>query len=252
MTILFVSDLHLDPERPPVTELFLKFLREEARSAEALYILGDCFEAWIGDDDPDPHHARVMAGMRDLTQSGVPVHFMHGNRDFLVGEAFSQKTGCLLRPDPTRLTLNGTPTLLMHGDTLCTDDLEYQVFRKTVRDLAWQQAFLAQSLDARRAYAREARIESVMQTRAKPADIMDVNQSAVEAVMHQQQVTCLIHGHTHRPAVHRFQSGGKELTRIVLGDWYHEGSILRVSQTGFALGTLPLGGASAAHARLDS
>src|SRR5574340_229727 len=157
MTTLFVSDLHLDAARPQITQLFLKFLNNEARHADALYILGDFFEAWIGDDDPDPHPAEVMAGVRALTDSGVPVYFMHGNRDFLIGSGFAHKTACSLLEDPTRVILHGTPTLLMHGDTLCTDDLEYQKFRRQMHAPAWQSAFLAKPLAARREFAQQAR-----------------------------------------------------------------------------------------------
>lgn len=235
MATLFISDLHLDPARPQITDLFMEFLRQEAPHAEALYILGDFFEAWIGDDDPDPHHARIMAGVRQLTDQGVPVYFMHGNRDFLIGEAFARKTGCTLLQDPHLTNLYGTPTLLMHGDTLCTDDLEYQKFRSMVRSPAWQRAFLAKPLEARRAFAAQARAESRSQTQAKPEDIMDVNQNTVERVMAEHNVSRLIHGHTHRPAVHRFRSHGGEKARIVLGDWYTQSSLLRADGHGLQL-----------------
>ena len=239
MSTLFISDLHLDPARLQITQLFLDFLKTEARTAEALYILGDFFEVWIGDDDPDPHHGRVMAGVRELVDSGVPVYFMHGNRDFLIGEGFARKTGCTLLADPTVLTLQGTPTLLMHGDTLCTDDVEYQAFRKMVREPARQKAFLAQSVEERRAFMARARATSKLHTQSKAEYIMDVNQQAVEVVMKQHDVTRLIHGHTHRPAVHNFQSDAKEKTRIVLGDWYEQGSILRIAEGKMTLAALP-------------
>ncbi|MGH8369747.1 MAG: UDP-2,3-diacylglucosamine diphosphatase [Gammaproteobacteria bacterium] len=228
MTTLFISDLHLDPVRPQITDAFLQFLTDEARRAESLYILGDFFEVWIGDDDPDPHHARVMTGLRELSDAGVPVYFMHGNRDFLIGEGFAKLTGCRILPDPTLIELQGTPTLLMHGDTLCTDDTEYQRFRSMVRDPAWQQTFLSKPLEERRAFAAKARSESQSQTRQKAESIMDVNQQAVEKIMLQHDVTRLIHGHTHRPAIHHFTSGSKPSTRIVLGDWYEQKSLLRV------------------------
>lgn len=235
MPTLFISDLHLDAVRPHITRLFLKFLKHEARHADALYILGDFFEAWIGDDDPDPHHAEAMAGVRALTDSGVPVYFMHGNRDFLIGPGFAHQTGCSLLEDPTRLILHGTPTLLMHGDTLCTDDLEYQKFRRRVHDPAWQSAFLAKPLAARRQFAQQARAESQTRNASKPDYLMDVNPLEVEQVMQKHDVVRLIHGHTHRPAVHRFTAGGRDLTRIVLGDWYHQSSVLSVSGDGFGL-----------------
>src|SRR5574340_403293 len=235
MTTLFVSDLHLDAARPQITQLFLKFLNNEARHADALYILGDFFEAWIGDDDPDPHPAEVMAGVRALTDSGVPVYFMHGNRDFLIGSGFAHKTACSLLEDPTRVILHGTPTLLMHGDTLCTDDLEYQKFRRQVHAPAWQSTFLAKPLAARREFAQQARAESQTRNASKPDYLMDVNHPEVERVMQKHDVRRLIHGHTHRPAVHRFSAGGRDLTRIVLGDWYHQSSVLSVSEDGFLL-----------------
>jgi len=240
MTTLFISDLHLDASRPRITQLFLDFMKHEPRSAEALYILGDFFEVWLGDDDPDPHHAQVMGAVHELADSGVPVYFMHGNRDFLIGADFAQRTGVQLLHDPTVVELSGILTLLMHGDTLCTDDLEYQAFRKMVRDPARQKAFLATSLAERRAFVTHARAASGLSTAQKAEYIMDVNQQAVEMVMHQHGVNRLIHGHTHRPAVHKFQSDGEHKTRIVLGDWYHQGSILRVTGTEPVLTTLSL------------
>ncbi|HET7649141.1 MAG TPA: UDP-2,3-diacylglucosamine diphosphatase [Gammaproteobacteria bacterium] len=232
MRTLFISDLHLDPFRQQITAQFLEFLREDARDADALYILGDFFEAWIGDDDPDPHHARVVAGLRDLTTSGVPAYFMHGNRDFLIGERFAGLTGCRLLTDPTVLSINGTRTLLMHGDTLCTDDVDYQRFRALVRNPDWQRAFLAKSLQERRAFAAQARSESRSHTMEKADAIMDVNQQTVERVMLEHDVSQLIHGHTHRPAIHRFTVNGTPLTRIVLGDWYEQKSLLEMTENG--------------------
>ena len=240
MAILFISDLHLDPSRPQITQLFLDFLRKDARKAEMLYILGDFFEAWIGDDDPDPHHASVMAGVRALTESGIPVCFMHGNRDFLIGAGFAANTGCSLLADPALVNLYGMPTLLMHGDTLCTDDVEYQKFRQMVRDPAWQKSFLSKPLDERRAFAARARAESRTQTKSKAEYIMDVNQQTVAGIMRQYQVNRLIHGHTHRPAIHSFTESGQKKKRIVLGDWYKQGSILLVNNNDSELRALPL------------
>lgn len=232
MTTLFISDLHLDGSRPDITDLFLKFLRQEARSASCLYILGDFFEAWIGDDDDDPHHAKVMAGLKELTGAGVPVSLMHGNRDFLIGEGFAARTGVKLLPEPTVLDLYGTPTLLLHGDTLCTDDKEYQMVRRMLRDPAWQKDYLSKSLTERRAIAAHAREQSKLHTAAKAEYIMDVNQKAVEDVMQKHGVDRLIHGHTHRPAVHRFTSEGRDKERVVLGDWYTQSSRLRWDSDG--------------------
>ena len=232
MTTLFISDLHLDASRPEITELFLKFLREEAAKASHLYILGDFFEAWVGDDDDDPHHARVMQGLRGLTDTGVPVSLMHGNRDFLIGEAFLRRTGAKLLPEPTVLDLHGRPTLLMHGDSLCTDDKEYQMVRRMLRDPAWQKDYLGKSLAERRAIASHAREQSKKHTALKLDYIMDVNHEAVEDVMHKHGVTRLIHGHTHRPAVHHFKSNGMDMERIVLGDWYEQSSELSWNENG--------------------
>jgi UDP-2,3-diacylglucosamine hydrolase len=232
VTTLFISDLHLDAVRPDITALFLKFLGTDARRAEKLYILGDFFEVWIGDDDPDPHHAQVMQALRQLTDAGLPVAFMRGNRDFIIGADFAARTGVRLLEDPMVVDLYDQPTLLMHGDTLCTDDVEYQAMRRMFHDPRWQQAMLAKPLEERRAFARSARAESKSRTAAKAEYIMDVNQGAVETVMRKHGVRRLIHGHTHRPAVHRFQSDGKAMERVVLGDWYEQLSCLRWESTG--------------------
>lgn len=232
MTTLFISDLHLDASRPGITALFLEFLREDAAKAEALYILGDFFEAWVGDDDDDPHHARVMDGLATLTRSGVPVRLMHGNRDFLIGRSFLERTGATLLPEPTVLDLYGTPTLLLHGDTLCTDDKEYQMVRRMLRDPAWQKEYLDKPLSERRAIAAHAREQSKKHTAAKAEYIMDVNQQAVETTMRQHGVSRMIHGHTHRPAVHRFKADGREMERVVLGDWYEQSSQLEWDKQG--------------------
>ena len=232
MTTLFISDLHLDASRQGITDLFLKFLREDAARAEALYILGDFFEAWVGDDDDDPHHARVMEGLAALTRAGVPVGLMHGNRDFLIGREFLRRTGATLLPEPTVLDLYGMPTLLMHGDTLCTDDKEYQMVRRMLRDPTWQKDYLAKPLTERRAIAAQAREQSKKHAAGKAEYIMDVNQRAVEAVMRQHGVNRLIHGHTHRPAVHRFKADGRNMERVVLGDWYEQSSQLNWDKSG--------------------
>ena len=233
MSTLFISDLHLDGSRPEVTELFLKFLKEEARKASSLYILGDFFEAWIGDDDDDPHHIRVMDGLRDLTQAGVPAYFMHGNRDFLIGNGFARRTGVKLLEDPTVIDLYSTPTLLVHGDTLCTDDIQYQKARATMHNPIVQGVFLAMPLFLRRRYAAHLRAKSRRHTAGKDQYIMDVNQGAVEAAMQKHGVRRMIHGHTHRPAVHRFTSSdGKPMERIVLGDWHDQASELRWNTSG--------------------
>jgi UDP-2,3-diacylglucosamine hydrolase len=239
MATLFISDLHLDPARPDITSQALEFLAKEAQGADALYILGDLFEAWVGDDDPEPEKRRVIAALRRLSDAGLPCFFMHGNRDFLVGEGFAAESGCTLLDDPTIIELHGTRVLLMHGDTLCTDDHEYQAFRAMVRNPAWQQGMLARPLAERLALAKHLRETSAASMAGKSMEIMDVNQGAVEEAMRQHGVYTLLHGHTHRPAVHRFELDGHEAVRIVLGDWYTQGSALRWDADGFVLQTLP-------------
>jgi UDP-2,3-diacylglucosamine hydrolase len=237
VTTLFISDLHLDEARPEIIALFESFLAGEARRADALYILGDLFEAWIGDDDDAPLPARVARALKALNDSGVPIHFIAGNRDFLLGADYARRAGMTLLDDGTLASLHGTPTLLLHGDTLCTDDAAYLAFRKQVRDPAWQQQFLSQPLAARRAFAQQARNASREHTSQTAMAIMDVNQRAVESALRDAHVTRMIHGHTHRPAIHDFASGGAPAQRIVLGDWYEQGSVLRVGA-----GTVELSG----------
>jgi UDP-2,3-diacylglucosamine hydrolase len=236
--ILFISDLHLDPSRPEITALFLRFLQQEQSRAQALYILGDLFEAWIG-DDAIPEGEPVTTALRQFSKR-VPSYFMHGNRDFLVGERFAELTGLELLPDPTVVDLAGTPTLLMHGDSLCIDDHEYQQFRSMVRNPEWQTAFLAMPIEQRIQMARQARSESGERNQQIDDYLMDVNQQAVETEMQRHDVRQLIHGHTHRPAIHRFESDGQQRTRVVLGDWYEQGSVLRIDADGLDLSELPL------------
>lgn len=228
MPTLFISDLHLDASRPHIIELFIALLAGEARKASALYILGDLFESWIGDDDDSPLAAQVADAMRALHDSGVPVHFMCGNRDFLLGADYAARAGMVLLADPTVVDIGGERTLLMHGDTLCTDDVEYQKFRAMVRDPRWQRQFLARPLAERRAFAAQARGESRRHTADARPEIMDVNQTAVASVMREHAVHRLIHGHTHRPATHHFDLDGMRAQRIVLGDWYEQDSVLRI------------------------
>jgi UDP-2,3-diacylglucosamine hydrolase len=240
--ILLISDLHLCAQRPAILQLFIEFLNRQAGRCDALYILGDLFEAWLGDDDDAPDHARVVSALRALRDSGTAIYFMHGNRDFLIGEKFAALSGCRLLPDPSVIDLNGTPTLLMHGDTLCTDDVSYQRFRRLVRNRFSQRLFLGLPLALRRRLARRLRAQSMSRTLEKSPAIMDVNARSVAAVMRRHQVTRLIHGHTHRPAVHDFEIDGRLAQRIVLGDWYAQGSVLRCDASGLRLTTLPLPG----------
>ncbi|WP_242108478.1 UDP-2,3-diacylglucosamine diphosphatase [Luteimonas aquatica] len=239
MTTLFISDLHLDPARPEVTRLFGEFVDREAPAAEALYILGDLFEAWVGDDDPSETGAFVAQRLKALRDGGVPVFFMHGNRDFLVGEDYARRAGMTLLADPTVVQLQGRPVLLMHGDLLCTDDTAYQQFRAMTRAPAWQQQFLAQPLAARLAFAQQARAASqARQGELREAGTMetitDVSPQTVAETFARYGVDTIIHGHTHRPAIHR--DGAQ--TRIVLGDWYEQGSVLRVGDGGMELASL--------------
>lgn len=243
MATLFISDLHLDAERPQVTELFLRFLRDDARTADALYILGDLFEAWVGDDDPSETGAAVAQGLRGLADAGVPVYFMRGNRDFLLGEAYARRARMTILPDPAVVVPYGRPVLLMHGDTLCTGDTAYQAFRAQTRDPQWQARFLAQPLAARLAFAQQARAASKahqagLQDRMET--ITDVAPDAVTATLARFGIDTLIHGHTHRPAVHELSVDGRDCRRIVLGDWYEQGSVLRIDAQTCALQSLPL------------
>jgi UDP-2,3-diacylglucosamine hydrolase len=234
MTTLFISDLHLDAERPQVTQLFGRFLREQASQAEALYILGDLFEAWVGDDDPSETAAFVAGELATLHQRGVPVYFMRGNRDFLVGEHYARRAGMTILPDPAVVLLDGQPTLLMHGDLLCSADVRYQQFRAQVRNPAWQHQFLAQPLAARMAFAQQARAASKahqggLAEAGTMETITDVTAETVEATLARFGIKRLIHGHTHRPAIHELDVAGHAHQRIVLGDWYDQGSVLSVS-----------------------
>ena len=235
MSTLFISDLHLDATRNHATQAFREFLKHRAARADALYILGDLFEAWIGDDDDDPLAGAVMDALAELTSGGVPARFVHGNRDFLAGDGFARRTGVTLLPESSVVELEGERVLLMHGDTLCTDDHDYQEFRSMVRDPKWQAQFLALPLAARRALAAQARDASRISTGGKPMEIMDVNASAVAEAMRANGVRRMIHGHTHRPAVHEFDLDDEPATRIVLGDWYQRGWALKHDENGFRL-----------------
>ncbi len=230
---LLISDLHLSRERPETVHLFLRFMEEQAASDLTLYILGDLFDAWIGDDDRTPPIPDVLKALHRLSEAGSAIYFMHGNRDFLIGEVFAEQTGCTLLPDPTVIDLAGTPTLLMHGDLLCTDDLEYQEARKYLRSPAFINGMLSKSLEDRAAVAAEYRRRSSEVVANNPADIMDVNQQTVEQYMREQGVPQLIHGHTHRPGVHRFMLDGRPAVRYVLDQWHSDrGSMLRIDKSG--------------------
>ena len=239
MATLFISDLHIDASRPPIVRQFLSFLELEAARAEALYILGDLFESWIGDDAADSAQTAAIAGIRALTSSGVPCFVMHGNRDFLLSERFCRDSGAEILSDPLIVTLYGERILVMHGDALCTDDRAYQRLRATVRDPDWQDRFLNLSVKARRALAGAARAGSQAHTAAVEYAITDVNADSVAQALRGSGLTTLLHGHTHRPAIHAIRVDGRACTRIVLGDWYDQGSLLRWSENGPELINLP-------------
>ena len=242
MAALFISDLHLDASRPAVTAQFHGFLEREASVASALYILGDFFETWIGDDAGEREHAATLAALRRLTAAGVPCHVMHGNRDFLLGERFSVLTGAELLADPVLVSLYGRTALVMHGDALCTDDLAYQRLRATVRDPSWQRRFLSLSAAERQTLASAARDGSRVHTAAMEPTITDVNAASVEAALRAAGTDLLLHGNTHRPAIHDLRVDGRACRRIVLGDWYHQGSVLRWDESGYALAAMPRAG----------
>ncbi len=245
--LLFISDLHLEDSRPDITEGLLKFLEHESGRCSALYILGDLFEVWLGDDADDALARRIAAALSAFAAAGSAVYLMHGNRDFLLGEDYAARCGATLLADPFLLESELGPVLLSHGDALCTDDVDYQAFRAQVRNPAWQQQFLAQPLAARRAFAEQARAQSRTATAQKTMDIMDVNQTAVRELMQANGVQRLLHGHTHRPAKHSLDAenpadigNSDSAWRLVLGDWNQSGWYAEISATGVKLESFPL------------
>ncbi len=238
MSTLFVSDVHLNSARAHIVSAFIEFLGQKARHADALYILGDLFDEWLGDDDDKPPHPEVCDALAALTATGLPVSVVHGNHDFLLGRKFVKRIGCTLLGDHTVIDVHGTPILVMHGDTLCTRDVEYQKFRKMTRNFFVQKLFLSMSLEKRAQKAANIRHESKKDTALKSDQIMDVTQQAVEEVMDKHAVRHLIHGHTHRPAIHDFTLNDREATRIVLGDWYQQDSMLIWDEAGYRLGRI--------------
>ena len=222
MEHLFISDLHLSPTRPDITGLFLRFLQERAGQCASLFILGDLFDAWVGDDDRRPPIPETIAAMKQLADSGTTLYFISGNRDFLVGDAFAEATGCHMLPDTHVLQLAGSQALLMHGDLLCSDDREYQEWRKRLRNPAFIGEFLKKPIAERIAIAAEYRKRSGEAISMKAADIVDANQATVENYLRDAQATLLIHGHTHRPANHRFNLDAKLASRLVLPEWQEQ------------------------------
>lgn len=240
MATLLISDLHLDEERPDISRAFLRFLKERASQAEALYILGDFFEVWIGDDAMSPFQYSIAKALRDVADRGTRIFLMHGNRDFLVGRSFCRQAGCSLLRDPSRINLNGAPALLMHGDTLCTRDVAYMRFRRRLRNplSVWLLRHLP--LSKRQQLARKWRDASRQQVRQKAAEIVDVTPEEIPRIMAEHGVLTLIHGHTHRPAVHALQVNGQDARRIVLGDWNRQGWVLEIDDRGYHLDAFPI------------
>lgn len=232
MTRLFISDLHLEAGRPEIGEQFLAFLRRDAREADALYILGDLFEAWLGDDDPSPYYATMKSALCEVVNAGTSTYFMHGNRDFMIGEQFARETGVELLSDPMPLDMYGVSVLLSHGDAYCTDDIQYQQVRAMTRDPQWQAMMLEKPIEERVAFAIQAREQSLARGESLNDDIMDVNANAILDAFRQHDMDILLHGHTHRPAVHDIDLGARSATRIVLGDWFEQGSVLRWDANG--------------------
>ena len=229
---LFISDLHLDASRPHISALFLSFLANLPADVDQLVILGDLFEAWIGDDAADDLALQVAVALKAVSQRGVKTRFMRGNRDFLLGRDYAERAGMQLLPDACVLTLGGVSTLLLHGDTLCTDDAAYQAFRSTVRSPGWDTRFLSQSVEQRLAFARKARAASQDHQQQVAGDITDVNSTSVVSTFRHFGVSRIIHGHTHRPSIHHLNIDNQPCQRIVLGDWYEQGSVLQVDRAG--------------------
>jgi UDP-2,3-diacylglucosamine hydrolase len=231
---LFISDLHLCESRPAITSTFVRWLLSQATKAEALYILGDFFEYWAGDDALQPSfHQPIMQALKQTVELGTKVYLMHGNRDFLMGADFATATGVTLLADPSLISLYGKTVLLMHGDTLCTDDLSYMSFRQQVREPSWQAQFLSQTVAVRQSFIEQARKKSESDKSTKAMAIMDVNNSALESVLrHYDYPEILIHGHTHKPMLHRHEFAQHACQRYVLGDWYEQGSYLKMTDDG--------------------
>ncbi|MDH2245650.1 UDP-2,3-diacylglucosamine diphosphatase [Pseudomonas sp. GD03855] len=231
--ILLISDLHLEEERPDITRAFLHFLATRARQAEALYILGDFFEVWIGDDAMTPFQRSIADALRALSEGGTRIYLMHGNRDFMLGKGFCRAAGCTLLADPSVVELGGERVLLMHGDSLCTRDEGYMRLRRLLRNPLSLLILRNLPLSTRKKLARKLRSESRTQTRMKAADIIDVTPELIPRVLAEHRVRTLIHGHTHRPATHQLEVDGHPGRRIVLGDWDQQGWALQVDENGF-------------------
>ena len=238
MTTIFISDIHISDDYPEIYQQFLDFIKNLDHNTNALYILGDLFEYWIGDDDPNPIFKKIQTELKDLSKINVSVFFMHGNRDFLVGDEFAEKSHIKILSDPSIIELYGERILISHGDIFCIDDEEYQSFRKQTRDPQWQEMILEKPLEYRRNFAQIAREKSLEHTQLENEEIMDVNEDEVKKILDKFNLSTIIHGHTHRPFIHNTISNEVNYRRIVLGDWYEQGSILEWSESGPKLITL--------------
>ena len=238
MTITFISDLHISESQPEIAKQFIEFLENSSKSTSALYILGDLFEYWIGDDDPNPYYARIVSSLYDYNASGIPTYFIHGNRDFLIGEIFAKKTGVKILKDPSIIKINDEKIMLSHGDIFCTDDYEYQNTRKLTRDPEWQKMMLKKTIVERETFAQKAREESKHHTKYLNDNITDVNQDEINKTFKNNNLAKIIHGHTHKPAIHDTLINNIPHQRFVLGDWYEQGSILNWDEYGPNLITL--------------
>lgn len=232
MSILFISDLHLEPKRPTITRVFIDFLQNQATHAEELYILGDFFEVWVGDDDVSNFNEEIVSLLKKLTSAGLPIYIMHGNRDFLLSQEFMRRTGCQLLSDPTVIDLYGQPTLLTHGDSLCIDDIAYLKFRNKVRNPFNQRLFLGLPLSIRKAIARLFRTLSQRRAYQNNFSFIDANFDEIKRSMAENNVQLIIHGHTHLPSIQFFKLQGKDACRIVLSDWETFGNVLICESNG--------------------
>lgn len=235
MSILLIADLHLNEERPDITEAFLSFLRNKTQDCEALYILGDFFHVWVGDDAMGEFEHSIARQLKELTEQGIKIYLMHGNRDFAIGKTFCKLAGCALLKDPTLTSFYGTPVLLSHGDILCTKDVEYQQKRRFYRNPFILFLLRLLPLKKRKQLAAKLRAESKMKKGIKPADIMDVTPEEVVKLLEKYKVQLLVHGHTHRPDIHQLMANQQHAKRIVLGDWEPNGKVLRVTSEGMSL-----------------
>ncbi|MGF1742076.1 UDP-2,3-diacylglucosamine diphosphatase [Vibrio profundum] len=239
MTTLFIADLHLSPSEPDITRCFLTFMREEAIHADALYVLGDLFEFWIGDDDNSDFANQIRLEIKTLTQSGIPCYFVRGNRDFLIGRRFAKQTGITLLEQESLIDLYGTKAVILHGDTLCTQDVNYLKFRKKVHQPWLQWLFNRIPLWVKKKIIAKVQSNIRVDKQTKSLDIMDVTPSEVDSVLEKHHVDLMIHGHTHRPNIHTLDNTKDKKTRVVLGDWYTQGSVLVYDENGYELQARP-------------